>query len=254
MEADTMKMISLEKVSFLFEHSKLEIIDSVSFQASRGEFVSIVGPSGCGKSTLLRIIAGLIPPTSGRVLFGNHEITEPNKKIAFVFQDFALLPWLTNLENVKIGLSRSEMSEEAKNKKASELLDRFGLSGFEEYYPNALSGGMKQRVGIARSIASDPQVLLMDEPFSSLDELTANSLRSDIVYMLENKDISVNSVIMVTHNVEEAVELSDKVVVLSNKPSHVKKIIKIKGERPRDRRSNQFGEYMDEIYAVLAQD
>jgi NitT/TauT family transport system ATP-binding protein len=146
------------------------------------------------------------------------------------------------------------MSEEAKNKKASELLDRFGLSGFEEYYPNALSGGMKQRVGIARSIASDPQVLLMDEPFSSLDELTASSLRSDIVNMLENKNISVNSVIMVTHNVEEAVELSDKIVVLSDKPSHVKRILKVRGGRPRDKRSRQFAGYMDEIYSILAKD
>ena len=249
-----MKMITLEKVSFLFKNSNLEIIDSISFQANKGEFISIVGPSGCGKSTLLRMIAGLITPTSGRVLFGNREITEPNKKIAFVFQDFALLPWLTNQENVKIGLSRSEMSDEAKDKKASELLDRFGLSGFEEYYPNALSGGMKQRVGIARSIASEPQVLLMDEPFSSLDELTANSLRADIIYMLENKNISVNSVIMVTHNVEEAVELSDKIVVLSDKPSRVKKIIKLTGARPRDKRTKQFADYVDEIYSVLAQD
>jgi NitT/TauT family transport system ATP-binding protein len=249
-----MNMITLEKVSFLFENTKLEIMDSISFVARKGEFVCIVGPSGCGKSTLLRIIAGLIPPSSGRVLFANHEITEPNRKISFVFQDFALLPWLTNVENVKIGLSRSDISDEAKDKKASELLDRFGLSGFEDYYPNALSGGMKQRVGIARSVASDPQVLLMDEPFSSLDELTATSLRSDIVYMLENKNISVNSVIMVTHNVEEAVELADKVIVLSDKPSHVKKIINISGERPRDKRSGQFAAYMDEIYAALAKD
>ena len=247
-------MISVEKVSFLFENSKLEIIDDVSFQANRGEFVSIIGPSGCGKSTLLRIIAGLIPPSTGKVLFGESEIREPNKKLSFVFQDFALLPWLTNLENVKIGLSRTDMRDDAKDKKATELLDRFGLSGFEDYYPNALSGGMKQRVGIARSIASDPQVLLMDEPFSSLDELTATSLRSDIVYMLESKNISVNSVIMVTHNVEEAVELSDKIVVLSDKPTHVKKVLKISGKRPRDRRSRPFIEYMDQIYAILAKD
>ncbi len=249
-----MNIISLEKVSFRFENSKLEIIDNVSFEAKKGEFVSIIGPSGCGKSTLLRIIAGLITPSSGRVFFGGREIIEPNRKLSFVFQDFALLPWLTNIENVKIGLSRSDASDEAKDKKASELLERFGLGGFEEYYPNALSGGMKQRVGIARAIASDPEVLLMDEPFSSLDELTATSLRSDIIYMLENKNISVNSVVMVTHNVEEAVELSDKVIVLSDKPSHVKSILKIRGGRPRDKRSKQFAEYMDEIYAVLAKD
>lgn len=247
-----MKMIDVENISFFFEDSKLEIIDDVSFSVNKGEFVSIVGPSGCGKSTLLRMIAGLIPPSGGHVSFMGEPVVEPNKKLSFVFQDFALFPWLTNLENVKLGLSLEEMTDEQKDKKASELLDRFGLGGFETYYPNVLSGGMKQRVGIARAIASDPQVLLMDEPFSSLDELTAETLRSDIIYMLENKDISVNSVIMVTHNVEEAVELSDKIIILSNKPSCVKKIINITAKRPRDRRARQFAGIMDQIYAALA--
>jgi NitT/TauT family transport system ATP-binding protein len=188
------------------------------------------------------------------VLFRGREMTEPNSKVSFVFQDFALLPWLTNIENVKIGLSRSEMADETKSRKASQLLEKFGLAGFEAYYPNALSGGMKQRVGIARAIASDPEVLLMDEPFSSLDELTANSLRMDIINMLENKKISVNSVIMVTHNVEEAVELSDKIIVLSDKPAHIKRVIKVNWSRPRDKRSKEFADKLDEIYAVLAQD
>ncbi len=248
-----MIMVSVENVSFSFENSNLEIMDRVSFNVRKGEFVSIVGPSGCGKSTLLRIIAGLISPTTGSVRFINKEIRDPNKKMSFVFQDFALLPWLTNLENVKIGLSLSGLDDAEKNSKAAELLDRFGLGGFESYYPNVLSGGMKQRVGIARAVASDPQVILMDEPFSSLDELTAETLRSDIVYMLENKNISVNSVIMVTHNVEEAVQLSDKIVVLSNKPTTVKKIISIKAKRPRDKRSEVLSNKMDEIYAILAQ-
>ncbi len=248
-----MIMMSVENVSFVFKNSNLEIMDDVSFSVNKGEFVSIIGPSGCGKSTLLRIMAGLIEPSSGRVVFMKKEIHSPNSKISFVFQDFALLPWLTNLENVKLGLSFSRISEAEKNKKASEILERFALGGFEDHYPNVLSGGMKQRVGIARAIASEPQVLLMDEPFSSLDELTANTLRSDIIQMLENKNISVNSVIMVTHNVEEAVELSDKIVVLSDKPSRVKKIIKIRSGRPRNRKSEQFLELIDEIYAVLAQ-
>ncbi len=247
-----MNMISVENISFFFEDSKLEIIDDISFSVNKGEFVSIVGPSGCGKSTVLRMIAGLIEPSGGKIMFLGKEVTEPNRRLSFVFQDFALLPWLTNIENVKLGLSLVNITEEEKNKKASELLDRFGLSGFEQYYPNVLSGGMKQRVGIARAVASDPQALLMDEPFSALDELTAETLRSDIVHMLENKNISVNSVVMVTHNVEEAVELSDKIIVLSNKPSVVKKIITIKSKRPRDKRSSQFTEIMDQIYAVLA--
>ncbi len=247
-----MNMISVEDVTFAMEGSDTNIIDGVSFKINKGEFVSIVGPSGCGKSTILRIIAGLIPPSSGRVRVMGRGIEGPSKKLSFVFQDFALLPWLTNIENVKIGLNLSELSEDEKDKKASELLDRFGLSGFETYYPNVLSGGMKQRVGIARAVASDPQILLMDEPFSSLDELTAETLRSDIVYMLENKNISVNSVIMVTHNVEEAVQLSDKIIVLSNKPTKVKKILSIKTGRPRDKRAASFMETMDLVYAELA--
>ncbi|MCL4365519.1 MAG: ABC transporter ATP-binding protein [Candidatus Marsarchaeota archaeon] len=247
-----MAIVSVDDVSFTFENSNLEIMDNVSFAAKKGEFVSLIGPSGCGKSTLLRIIAGLIQPTTGSVKFMNKEITGPNRKMSFVFQDFALLPWLTNLENVKIGLSMSGLSDIEKNRLASELLDRFGLGGFGSYYPNALSGGMKQRVGIARAVVSDPNVILMDEPFSSLDELTAETLRSDIVYMLENKNISVNSVIMVTHNVEEAVQLSDKIVVLSDKPATVKKVISIKAGRPRDKRSEVLSKKMDEIYAILA--
>ncbi|MDE1851552.1 MAG: ABC transporter ATP-binding protein [Candidatus Micrarchaeota archaeon] len=247
-----MALIRIDHVSYTFEESDLNIIEDISFSASKGEFVSIVGPSGCGKSTMLRMIAGLIKPTTGGVYYRNREITEPNSKISFVFQDFALMPWLTNLENVKIGLSFSDMEEDEKDRKAAELLDRFGLDGFDDYYPNALSGGMKQRVGIARAVAGDPQVLLMDEPFSALDELTANTLRADIVYMLENKNISVNSVIMVSHNVNEAVELSDKIIVLSKKPSHVKEVIEIGIKRPRDTRSREMQKVIDRVYAALA--
>lgn len=248
-----MKLIGVENVSYAVPGTQLEIMDSIAFSANKGEFVSLIGPSGCGKSTLLRIIAGLIRPTSGKVVYMDKPVDGPNSKISFVFQDFALLPWLTNQENVKMGLSLTSLSDEEKDKRAAEILDRFGLGGFESYYPNVLSGGMKQRVGIARAIASEPQVLLMDEPFSSLDELTANTLRSDIIYMLENKNISVNSVIMVTHNVEEAAELSDKIVVLSNKPSHVKKIIAVKSKRPRDKKSKQVQDLVDQIYGILAQ-
>jgi len=181
----------------------------------------------------------------------NREITGPRKEVSFVFQDFGLLPWLTNLENVKLGLSYFDISDEEKEKTAKELLARFGLDGFEYSYPNVLSGGMRQRVGIARAIASEPYVLLMDEPFSSLDELTANTLRSDILSMLKNTEIPVNSVIMVTHNVEEAVELSNKIVVLSGKPSHVKEIVDVEIDYPRNRRSVKFSDTVDHIYKVL---
>ncbi len=247
-----MKMVSVDRISFSFPGSDAKTIGNVTFTAEKGEFVTIMGQSGCGKSTLLRIIAGLIKPTSGRVFYMNKEVHETTTGMSFVFQDFALLPWLTNIENVKLGLSLINITDKEKTDRASELIERFGLNGFENYYPNVLSGGMKQRVGIARAIASEPQVLLMDEPFSSLDELTANAMRSDITYMLENKDISVNSVIMVTHNVEEAVELSDRIVVLSQKPSQVKTIIKVNIPRPRNKRGKAFQNIVDQIYATLA--
>ena len=176
----------------------------------KDQFVSLIGPSGCGKSTLLRIIAGLIPASSGKIFYIGKQITKPVRGLSFVFQDFALLPWLTNLENVKLGCSMMDIDNSEKTKKAAQSLDTMGLAGFEGSYPNVLSGGMKQRVGIARALVSDPRVLLMDEPFSSLDELTAETLRGDIIYNLKNKNLPVQTVIMVTHNVEEAVEMSEQ--------------------------------------------
>lgn len=247
-----MQLLKIQDIKFAFEGSPVMVMDGISFSVEKGDFVSIIGPSGCGKSTLLRIMAGLIRPSKGRVYYKDKEVKEPESNISFVFQDFALLPWLTNTENVKLGLSYADISEEEKTQKADELLQKFGLEGFGDNYPNVLSGGMKQRVGIARAIASDPEVLLMDEPFSALDELTANSLRSDIIYMLENKNISVNSVVMVTHNVTEAVELSNKIVILSNKPSHVKAVKTIKMKRPRDMRAKEMSDIVDYIYATLA--
>lgn len=250
-----MSIISVKEVAFYFEENEeFRVIDNISFEAGKNEFVSIIGPSGCGKSTLLRIIAGLIRPSAGKVLYMGREMVEPIPEVSFVFQDFALMPWLTNIENVKLGLSLSNMSDDKKEKRAVELLDQFGLKGFEDSFPNVLSGGMKQRVGIARAIASNPKVLLMDEPFSALDELTANTLRSDIIYMLHTKKISIDCVILVTHNAEEAVELSDKVVVLSDKPSHVKKIDTITMKYPRDKHSKQFLSLVDKLFADLTSD
>lgn len=245
-----MAVVDVEHIVFAFS-GNATIINDVTFSADKSEFVSIIGPSGCGKSTLLRIMAGLIKPTSGRVMYHGREITHPVNGISFVFQDFGLLPWLTSTENVKLGLSLMTISEEKKEKRARLLLDKIGLHGFEDSYPNVLSGGMKQRVGLARAIVSDPQVLLMDEPFSSVDELTADALRSDVVDMLKNKKISVSSVIMVTHNVEEAVELSDKIVVLSDKPAVIKKIISVEIKYPRSRRSKEFMDAADNVYAAL---
>lgn len=246
-----MAMIDIENISYSI--GQINIIDKISFEAEKDMFVSIIGPSGCGKSTLLRIIAGLIKPLNGSVKYNGNEVVGPQKEISFVFQDFGLLPWLTNIENVKIGLSLLDIDEEEKDRKAMDIFKRMGLEGFENSYPNMLSGGMKQRVGIARAVISDPKVLLMDEPFSSLDELTAETLRTDIIDMLKNTDIPVSLVLMVTHNVEEAVELSNKVVILSQRPSHVKDVTDIDLEYPRDRHSKGFMDSIDYIYKVLTE-
>ena len=245
------KMIQIKNISYSVDEDS-PVIDDLSFDCGKDEFISIIGPSGCGKSTLLRIIAGLMKPDKGKDMCLGKEVRGPSAGIGFVFQDFALLPWLTNLENVKIGCSRMNLSDSEKETKSEIMLDKLGLGGFEKSYPNVLSGGMKQRVGIARALVSDPKILLMDEPFSSLDQLTADTLRSDIIEHLKNKNLPVNSVIMVTHNVEEAVWLSDKIVILSKKPSHVSAIRHIDLKRPRNKRSGEFLDIMDFIYATLA--
>jgi NitT/TauT family transport system ATP-binding protein len=245
-----MNLIEVEGIKY--EVGGETIIDNLSFGAGKNEFVSIIGPSGCGKSTLLRIIAGLIKPEKGKVLFNGRKIDGPRREISFVFQDFALLPWLTNRENVMLGLSSFEIDEEKKDEMAGSMLKEFGLGGFEDAYPNALSGGMKQRVGVARALAQKPVVLLMDEPFSALDELTANSMRREILETLRKKNLSVKLVIMVTHNVEEAVLMSDRVIVLSDKPTKLKEIKIIKIKQPRNRKGGEFGKAVDNIYAKLA--
>jgi NitT/TauT family transport system ATP-binding protein len=244
-------LIGVDKVSFSYEGSAAVVLKNISFEANEGEFVSIIGPSGCGKSTLLRIVAGLVRASSGSVTYMGHDITSPIPEISFVFQDFALLPWLTNVQNVMIGLSRTRMSQDKKEQKAMALLKEMGLESIAKSYPNTISGGMKQRVAIARALASGPKVLLMDEPFSALDELTARALRSEIVTMLKSKKITVDTVIMVTHNVEEAVELSDRIIVLSSPPTVVKKTESVGLKYPRDKRSDLFLTLTDALFADL---
>lgn len=251
-KSEKMDTISVKDIVFFYDVKKqVKILNGITFDAPQEEFISIIGPSGCGKSTLLRIIAGLIRQDSGTVLYNGREITAPISELSFVFQDFGLLPWLTNVENVKLGLSLYSTGNKEKEEKARRILHHFGLRGSEDSYPSVLSGGMKQRVGIARAVVSNPKVLLMDEPFSSLDEITANDLRSQILTLLRSKAISVNSVIMVTHNVEEAVELSDRVIVLSNKPTHVVAVEEIDLKYPRNRHSKEFFKFVDKIDAML---
>lgn len=255
LSASQAPIISVEHVNLDYrkEKEQLPVLVDVSMQAFKDEFIAITGPSGCGKSSLIRIIAGLNHATSGIVKFRDQPITQPRSEVTMIFQNFVLLPWRTALENVTFGLSSNhELTDQQKQEKALKALEDTGLKGFENVYPGELSGGMKQRVGIARALALEPQVLLMDEPFSSLDDLTAEHLRKEIYSTLINPSSSIQTVIMVSHNVEEIVELSDKVVVLSPRPGHVVDSVKIDMQRPRNKKSEEFFSWVDRLYSLLA--
>ncbi|MDA4120787.1 MAG: ABC transporter ATP-binding protein [Thaumarchaeota archaeon] len=248
-------IVSVEKVSLDYRKEKepLPVLSEVSMTAGLDELVAITGPSGCGKSTLLRIIGGLIKPTSGSVKVMGSEVKGPRQDVTVVFQNFVLLPWRTALENVVFGLSaKRDLSDAQKMQKAEQALDIAGLKGFENVYPGELSGGMKQRVGVARALATDPAVLLMDEPFSSLDDLTAERLRKEIHSLLINPATSVKSVILVSHNVEEIIELADKVYVLSPRPGRVVGELTVDLPRPRNKKSDEFFAWVDKVYSFLS--
>lgn len=254
-EDDSGPIIDVEHVSLSFKKEKgeMQVLVDVSLSTYKNEYVCLTGPSGCGKSTLLRIIAGLTKASSGVVKFRGQPITQPRAELAMIFQNFVLLPWKTSLENVVFGLSsRTDLSDEQKKEMATTALDNAGLSGFENVYPGELSGGMKQRVGIARALALQPEVLLMDEPFSALDNLTADRLRKEIFGLLMNPSSSIQSVLMVSHNVEEIVELADRAVVLSPRPGHVVVDLKIDLPRPRNKKSDEFLSWVDKLYSYLA--
>jgi NitT/TauT family transport system ATP-binding protein len=248
-------VVSVDHVSLDYHKEKepLPVLVDVTMEAKKDQLVAVTGPSGCGKSTLLRIIAGLIKPTSGTVSVLGSEVRGPRDDVSMVFQNFVLLPWRTALENVLFGLSSKKgLSDQEKMSKAREALENAGLSGFENVYPGELSGGMKQRVGVARALATEPRVMLLDEPFSSLDDLTAERLRKEIYTILINPQTSVQTVILVSHNVEEIIELADKVVVLSARPGHVVGEVAVELPRPRNKKSEEFFQWVDRVYSLLS--
>ena len=248
-------ILEVVNVSFSYrtERGPLPVLKDISFKVYEGEFVSIIAPTGTGKTTLLRIIAGLRRPDSGKVILMGEEVTGPTPRLAMVFQDFALFPWLTALENVELALlHRKDLSREERVKLAKKYLELVGLGGFENYYPRELSGGMKQRVAIARALAAMPTVLLMDEPFANLDAMTAEGLRSEIYNLIFNEESTVKAIIMVSHNLEEVVELSDRVLVLGGRPATVISDIYIDLPRPRSPRDPEFQRYLDIVYSEIA--
>ena len=227
------------------------ILDQVNLQVAEGEFLAILGPSGSGKSTLLRIIAGLIPATTGTVSYLGQPVQGINAGVGMVFQSFALFPWLTVLENVMLGLENKPLSEAEKQEKSMQVLDVVGLDGFENAYPKELSGGMRQRVGIGRALVSEPDILLMDEAFSALDVLTAENLRRDLLELWLEKKIPTKAIILVTHGIEEAVYMADRAVILSSGPATVIENLSIDIPRWRDRKSPEFLTYVDRIYSLM---
>ncbi|MBE3604410.1 ABC transporter ATP-binding protein, partial [bacterium] len=237
-----MALLELRNVSKSFAQATgaLRVLENISFTVEQGEFVAVVGPSGCGKSTMLRIINGLMPPTSGQVLYRGRQIDGINLDCAMVFQSFALMPWLTVKANVELGLEARGVAPAEREKRASVYIDKVGLDGFEEAYPRELSGGMKQRVGLARALAVEPQLLLMDEPFSALDALTAITLREELLDIWQSADMPVHNIIIVTHMIEEAVELADRILVLASGPGRLVADLKVDLPRPRDRRKEAF--------------
>jgi NitT/TauT family transport system ATP-binding protein len=230
---------------------ELLVLDDVSIALRENEIVSLLGRSGCGKSTLLRIIAGLMPPTSGSVTIGGERVNGPAGQVAMVFQTFALFPWLTVLENVEIGLEAQGVVAEQRHKRALAAIDLIGLDGYESAYPKELSGGMRQRVGLARALVVHPKVLLMDEPFSALDVLTAETLRTDLLDLWCEGRMPICSILMVTHNIEEAVLMSDRILVFSSNPGRILAELKVDLPQPRHRLDPKFRQLVDDIYAQM---
>jgi NitT/TauT family transport system ATP-binding protein len=229
----------------------LPVLEDIALQLAEGEIVALLGKSGSGKSTLLRCIAGLIAPSAGTVEFRGAPLTGANPGVSMVFQSFALLPWLTVQQNVELGLSARGVGEEDRRERALKAIDLIGLDGFEGAYPKELSGGMRQRVGFARAIVVEPDALLMDEPFSALDVLTAENLRSELVGLWEGNEAPVKSIMIVTHNIEEAVLLADRILVLSSNPGRIQAELRVDLPRPRNRQDPRFESLVDTVYGIL---
>lgn len=247
-------LITADQVSKSFTGTagdELRVLDTIDLELHEGEIVALLGKSGSGKSTLLRTIAGLIAPTSGTVRYRGTPLNGANPGAAMVFQTFALMPWLTVQDNVELGLAARGVPAAERRERALAAIDLIGLDGFESAYPKELSGGMRQRVGFARALVLEPDLLLMDEPFSALDVLTAENLRNELMSLWTGSKFPTKSVCIVTHNIEEAVLLADRVLVLGANPGHIRAEVTVDLDRPRDRKSPAFAALVDHLYDLL---
>ena len=246
-------MLELRQVSVsLSDRGRVvPVLENVSLEIPDRQFVCIAGPSGCGKSTLLRVMMGLLPPTSGTVLDRGRPLDGVNLGAAMVFQSFALLPWLTVQANVELGPRARDLSEEDARRRAAFYLDKVGLDGYEEAYPAELSGGMKQRAGLARALSVEPELLFMDEPFAGLDALTSANLREEVLTLWSDHALPVNTVVMVTHIIEEAVLMADRVLVLNSHPGRLAADLPVTLPRPRNKRDEGFDALVDSIFEKI---
>jgi NitT/TauT family transport system ATP-binding protein len=251
---DDSRLICAEKVCKTYQTTEATgrlVLDHVDFALREGEIVAILGKSGSGKSTFLRVLAGLTPPTEGHVAYRGQTVDGPAHGVAMVFQTFALFPWLTVLGNVELGLEAQGVPRAERRQRALQAIDLIGLDGFESAYPKELSGGMRQRVGFARALVVNPDVLLLDEPFSALDVLTAETLRGDLMDLWVQHRVPTKGIILVSHNIEEAVEIADRIIIFGSDPGHIRAEIPVMLPRPRDWASAGFRQIVDQVYALL---
>ena len=227
------------------------VLDDVNLQIAAGDFVALLGPSGSGKSTLLRILAGLLASTEGKVLFKDVPQYGPNPHLAIVFQSFALFPWLTVLQNVELGLQAQDLPRTQRLKRSLAAIDTIGLDGFEDAYPKELSGGMRQRVGFARALVVEPELLFMDEPFSALDVLTAANLRKELMSLWRAHKIPTRAIVMVTHNIEDAVNMADRIMILGTDPGHIRVELQGLPNEKRDAKCDEYTSMVDLIYRIM---
>ncbi len=247
-------IVELKNVEKSFKKSErqdLLVLDNVNFKMHTGEIVALLGKSGSGKSTLLRIIAGLVNPSNGEVLYRDKPVQGPARGIAMVFQSFALMPWLTVLQNVELGLEALGVSRDERRQRALKAIDTIGLDGFESAYPKELSGGMRQRVGFARALVVNPDLLIMDEPFSALDVLTADNLKSDLMDLWTEHKTGTNGMLLVTHDIEEAIQLADRIIIFRSDPGSIRAELHVDIPHPRNDQEPRYRALVDQIYTLM---
>ncbi|MBR4244024.1 MAG: ABC transporter ATP-binding protein [Candidatus Methanomethylophilaceae archaeon] len=247
-EGETLMAIDNLRVVYQTDDKEIVAVDNFTIDIKKGELISIVGPSGCGKTTILRCIAGLLQPTSGKVMMGDHECSSPGSDRGMVFQDFALFPWRSVRHNVEFGMEVAGVSKEERRERAQKYIKAVGLEKFADSRIHELSGGMKQRVGIARALVMHPAVILMDEPFGALDAQTRNIMQEQLTKIITHSE---RTIIFVTHSVDEALYLSDRVIILTKRPSTIYKVVDVPWDRPRDRTNPEFAEMRRTILNYL---